>query len=245
MLQRLTHRTNLFGCWPIASTVSLGVAENRRAAWQLGSSAYPDLCPAVCPESLLELRLFGERGELLLWRDDEAGKHGFRGRWLSDAATAAELLATTDPHRPEDEERILIGNQRLDSKARFMRIADGTGREQAVPLACGNADFGTGRKPKSPLRLSIRHYFTTDRKPARSASPPRVWSTSTTPPRKEFTHDDSLANPASRQPAEQSAESTDCPRAVQLRSAAAGDLSRSMTESRSSANVTVSRLRNE
>jgi CRISPR-associated protein (TIGR03984 family) len=90
--------------------------------------------------------------EVLIWRDED----GFRGRELVDSAVEA-----ADPLRPQDQEYVLLGD-RLLAAARegFTLVGDARGSRHAVPLACADTIFAAG--PRWPLRLDVRHYFTTD-----------------------------------------------------------------------------------
>jgi len=141
--------------------VTWGRRDGDDGQWQLGSSVFGELCPPISLENLLELRLFGGRGELLLWRDEGEDQPAFRGRWLVDVPSEGRAR-DDDPCRPACEERILLGNQQLGSSGGFTRVGDGTGREQAVPLDGPAGDFGTREQPKMPLRFAVRHYFETD-----------------------------------------------------------------------------------
>ncbi|SHF33579.1 CRISPR-associated protein, TIGR03984 family [Desulfacinum infernum DSM 9756] len=131
-----------------------GVTWGRRdgAGWRLSSRPFPDLCPAVLPTNLLELRLFGKQGEILIWRIEE----GFRGRRLVDAPNPDE----TSPARPDEEVRILLGDRLVEGpRDGFSRVATAAGTQQAVALECTDTDFKGGRWP---LRLRVRHYFDQD-----------------------------------------------------------------------------------
>jgi len=130
--------------------VTWGRRENSR--WRLSSEPFPDLCPAVSRDNLLEMRLFGEKGEIMLWRSDEE----FLGRRLVD-----EPYQPMDwPTRPEEETRILMGYRLLEGpKQGFSRVTTAEGTQHAVPLECTEKDFTGGRWP---LRLRVRHYFEQD-----------------------------------------------------------------------------------
>ena len=130
----------------------------RGEEWHLGSSEYPDLCPTITDQNLLELRLFGPDEELLLWRDDDS----LRGRWLKEA-TDDERLETHSFAKPFAEDgmnaRLLIGNQLVSSTNGFSRVKDDTGREQAVPVTSMREDFESRVGKHMPLRLELKHYF--------------------------------------------------------------------------------------
>jgi len=130
--------------------VTWGRRENSR--WRLSSEHFPDLCPAVSRDNLLEMRLFGERGEIMIWRSEEE----FLGRRLVD-----EPYQPIDPPtRPEDETRVLSGDRlREGPNHGFSRLTTASGIQQAVPLECTEKDFTGGRWP---LRLKVRHYFEQD-----------------------------------------------------------------------------------
>jgi len=130
--------------------VTWGRYENSR--WMLSSGPFPDLCPIPSRENLLEVRLFGERGEILIWRTDK----GFQGRHLTDRLKQNGK----SPDWPDDEVRILLGDRLMGGpKDGFTRVGAASGMQQAVPLICRNEDFARGRWP---LRLRVRHYFEQD-----------------------------------------------------------------------------------
>lgn len=127
--------------------VTWGRRENSR--WRLSSEPFPDLCPAVSRDNLLEMRLFGEKGEIMLWRSDEE----FQGRRLVDEPHQP----VDSPTRPDDETRILMGDRLLEGpKQGFSRVTTAAGTQQAVPLECTERDFKSGHWP---LRVRVRHYF--------------------------------------------------------------------------------------
>jgi CRISPR-associated protein (TIGR03984 family) len=97
------------------------------------------------------MRLFGVKGEIMIWRSDQ----GFQGRLLLDQPNL-----TDSPTRPDNETRILAGDRLIEgSKEGFSRVATAAGTQQAVPLECTDQDFKGGRWP---LRLNVRHYFEGD-----------------------------------------------------------------------------------
>lgn len=117
------------------------------SCWRLSSSHFPELCPKVSSDNLLEIRLFGSKEEVMVWWTEE----GFLGRRLVDG------LSDNSPTRPDSEIRVLLGD-RLEGapKDGFSVVGVADGRRQVVPLECSAADF-SGRR--SPLRLKVRHYF--------------------------------------------------------------------------------------
>lgn len=122
-------------------------------SWQVSSMVFPDLCPCISASNLLELRLFGQEREILIWRTEG----GFFGRSLKDQL----VLEKTDPCRPDNETRILMGNKYRELKEGFTLIATARGMQQAVPLECTVDHFSGNRWP---LRLTVRHYFEEDKK---------------------------------------------------------------------------------
>ncbi len=110
--------------------------------WRLGSAAFPDLCPRPAPEKLLELRIFSEEEEVLIWR--VPGRRDLlAGRLVRDDPGSPGDLP------PAEECRPLLGNKLLAQAEGFARVADGSGVEQVLPV--------TSLDPRP--RLRVRHYF--------------------------------------------------------------------------------------
>lgn len=130
--------------------VTWGRPGEQGGAWLFSARAFPDLSPEISRENLLELRLFGPDREILLWRDET----GFSARLIVDSDPLE-----TDPCRPAEEERVLLGDRFIEARDGFTRVGSASGREQAVPLKCEPGDFADGHWP---LRLAIRHYFAAD-----------------------------------------------------------------------------------
>lgn len=128
-----------------------GVTWGRREGdeWHLGSSCFPDLCPAPSEANVLEMRLFSPAAEVLIWRTES----GLCGRVLRDAELGD---AGAPPDRPDDEERVLLAGRVGEERQGFTRVGDGSGAEQALPL----------RVPEGPSsswpRIRVRHYFSRD-----------------------------------------------------------------------------------
>jgi len=129
--------------------VTWGRWDGSSPSWILSSKPFPDLCPGITELNLLEMRVFGDEKEVLIWRSGA----GFSGRCLID-----EPLRDKDsPCRPDDETRILLGDRLLDGpRDGFTRIGTAGGAQQAVPWECTESDFTNKRWP---LRLKVRHYF--------------------------------------------------------------------------------------
>jgi len=122
--------------------------------WRLSSSPFPDHCPNISRDNLLEMRLFGPRAEILVWRAEQ----GFMGRRLVDEPVQDKNA----PTRPDDEIRVLLGD-RLEGSPEdgFTVVGTAEGKRQVVPLECSAEDF---HRKRSPLRLKVRHYFEQDQK---------------------------------------------------------------------------------
>lgn len=116
--------------------------------WRLGSSPFPDLCPAPSESNILEMRVFSPAAEVLIWRTEG----GLCGRVLRDA----EPGDGEQPDRPDDEERLLLAGRVGEQREGFTRIGDGSGAEQALPLRV--AEGPSSSWPK----LRVRHYFARD-----------------------------------------------------------------------------------
>ena len=121
--------------------------------WQMSSMVFPDISPSVFASNLLELRLFGQEREILIWRTED----GLSGRSLADQ----QMFEKTDPCRPDTETRILLGNKYRESKNGFTLIATARGMQQVVPMECTTDHFSGDCWP---LRLAVRHYFEEDEK---------------------------------------------------------------------------------
>lgn len=125
-----------------------------RVRWRLSSEVFPGSSPVPSRENVQQLRLFGPLREVLIWRTDT----GFLGRELMDRE-----VELSDPLRPQDQEYLLVGERvQLAARDGFTLVSDARGARQAVPLVCTDDTFGTGENPRRPLRLEVRHYFSTD-----------------------------------------------------------------------------------
>ncbi|MCL4216871.1 MAG: hypothetical protein KJ052_07680 [Candidatus Hydrogenedentes bacterium] len=118
------------------------------SGWATGDTAFPEVCPRISSDNLLELRLFDETHELLLWRS----KDSFAGRICEETDEAVEEWA-----KPAEELRVILGDRMLAPPSReFTLVGDGAGARHAVPMTCEEAWFKGGLWP---LRLKMRHYF--------------------------------------------------------------------------------------
>jgi len=139
--------------WALAHSddgVTWGRFDTESGRWRLGHDVVPEVSPPIRPEALQELRLFGDGGEVLIWRSDV----GLQGRLLEDAE-GDHPRDETDPLRPSDEIRILRGDRiRAGTGDGFTRVTDATGAEQVLPAALDEAQL---RQHK--VRLHVRHYW--------------------------------------------------------------------------------------
>ncbi len=134
--------------------VTWGRYDAQARAWRLGSQVAPEVSPQIHPVTLQELRLFGEGGEVLIWRTDA----GLRGRLLRDRPAVTEGDGAVDPLRPSDESRILRGDRvRELCDYGFTRVGDGSGAEQVLPLHASNEQLQSAQ-----IRFVVRHYFEAD-----------------------------------------------------------------------------------
>lgn len=125
-----------------------GVTWGRREGdeWLLGSSYFPELCPAPTETNIQEMRVFSPAFEVLIWRTE----NGLRGRVLRDVPADG---AQERPETPDDEERLLLAGRVAEHREGFTRVGDGSGAEQVLPL-----HVTEGRSSPWP-RLRVRHYF--------------------------------------------------------------------------------------
>lgn len=125
---------------------------NSDNAWRLSSQVFKGVGPDISESNLLEIRLFGNEQEILIWNTDQ----GFLGRLLCDKPDA-----NSEEHfQPDDETRILLGDKYLDAQEGFTLVGTARGLQQAVPLECTREDFSDHRLP---FRLKLRHYFEQDK----------------------------------------------------------------------------------
>jgi len=121
-------------------------------SWLLASAVFPDVSPSISESNLLELRLFGEKKEILMWKNDGV----LAGRLIDDK----EDVKDDYPTKPHVEDRILLGDRlRAGPKGGFSLVGSADGKQQTVPIECSEQDFRNGRWP---LRLRVRHYFEQD-----------------------------------------------------------------------------------
>ncbi|MGE4056659.1 MAG: CRISPR-associated protein Csx19 [Vicinamibacterales bacterium] len=143
--------------WALAHSddgVTWGRHDASAKVWRLGNQAVPEVSPPIRPEALQELRLFGEAGEVLIWRTDA----DLRGRMLLDAGPGADRPNESDSLRPSDESRILRGEHVVErSEHGFSHVGDRTGAEQVLPLEVTKEQLRAAQ-----VRLEVRHYYESD-----------------------------------------------------------------------------------
>jgi CRISPR-associated protein (TIGR03984 family) len=142
--------------WALAHSddgVTWGRFEEDSGCWRLGHDVVPEVSPPIRIGALQELRVFGDGGEVLIWRTGD----GLRGRCIKDAERGSPRDAT-DPLAPSEESRILRGDRiREDAGGGFTRVTDATGAEQVLPLTLDKAQL---RERK--VRLRVKHYWVQD-----------------------------------------------------------------------------------
>jgi CRISPR-associated protein (TIGR03984 family) len=115
---------------------------------KLSGQVFPKQFPALRSMTLQQLRLFGERAEVLIWRDGDS----WRGRVLEDAPIS-------EP-RCFDEAQIQVGDHAEDSRDGFTVVAEGQeGLRHAAPLDKIPFEPADNRDRHHPLRLTVRHYL--------------------------------------------------------------------------------------
>ncbi len=136
--------------------VTWGRYDADEKVWRLGNQVAPQVSPGIRRETLQELRLFGEPGEILIWRTDA----GLLGRLLHETDPMADPSNEANPISPSEESRILRGTLVVgECDHGFTHISDGAGAEQVVPLAVSNEQLRAGQ-----ARLGVRHYYEADAK---------------------------------------------------------------------------------
>jgi CRISPR-associated protein (TIGR03984 family) len=112
---------------------------------------HDDWTPQLRSKTIQQCRLFGNKGELFVWREDE-------GKWCGRVVIDEE----DTKYEQIQEAQILYGSRVHSSQedpARFTRVFEPTsGIRQIVPEQATNSDFGNGRR----LTLTVLHYLTAD-----------------------------------------------------------------------------------
>lgn len=109
--------------------------------------------PNLDLDQLQQMRLFGETGEVMLWRHASS----WRFRTVSDAADGPEAC----PYY--DEKQMLWGTESTLLKSNFSLLTEGKqGQRHAVPIAVAGTLSDTRR-----VTMTLRHYLNNDSHPAR------------------------------------------------------------------------------
>lgn len=114
----------------------------------LSSAVAENISPPLRARTLQQARLFGNGGELLLWKTEE---EGWQGRLIYDV---------TDPEKADwkealDESRFLWGDHAKPLSDGFTLLEEGAqGLRHVVPLALKEGDLNWNSRP----RLVVRHY---------------------------------------------------------------------------------------
>lgn len=114
---------------------------------------FSHVSPTLRPETLRQARLFGEKAELLLWRDGDGVWHA---RLLQDEDGVEEGQYCFD------EPQVQWGDHVEEEKDGFTLVVDGQqGLRHAVPLSGVSFDeLGEETLDRwHPLRLGVRHYL--------------------------------------------------------------------------------------
>lgn len=112
-------------------------------------TVFPEHCPKLRLLTLQQCRIFGESGEILLWKTEQK----WNARLVQDNSTQDCL----------EEAQILWGTKIESEKDGFTLLADGSeGLKHAVPLTDLKCYFPEDQKKGKlhrPIRLIIKHYI--------------------------------------------------------------------------------------
>ena len=109
----------------------------------LSTGKFPGISAALNPDTLQETRLFGEAGELLLWKSGD----GFAARWIADGEPAPKA---DDGY---EEKHWLWGTAEQDKDGFTLMREGAEGLLHALPLKL---------KKGQRAALKLRHYFVYD-----------------------------------------------------------------------------------
>jgi len=108
--------------------------------------------PPLSPHTLLEARLFGESGEIHIWRTDD----GFSACRVTEHEHASGAF---------DEWQQLWGTESAGTTDGFTQLVDGQEElRHTVPVEIPNANFNPRHPRFHPARIQTRHYFAIDEK---------------------------------------------------------------------------------
>ncbi len=123
--------------------------------------------PRLCVDRLWDARLFNERREILLWRDD---KGAWQAREIADEDGGGALEFT----EWFDEPQLLWGNYgrtALIHGIAFSMLEEGAeGLHHAPPIALGLSQEGNQLEASTRACLKVRHYLAKDEDAARVAA---------------------------------------------------------------------------
>lgn len=140
--------------------------------WALSSQVAPEISPELSDRNVLQARVFGESGELLLWREGTS----FQARKVVLGAADAPpydgymedqwLWGTReDKHSDADKHQVI-------KQAGFTLLADGAqGLRHAVPMLVTDEHFTPQMDNYRPVRLRVEHYLERDK----TTGLARVW----------------------------------------------------------------------
>lgn len=119
-----------------------------------GKLLLPKTAPTLAPQTLLEARLFGDKGEIHLWRSDD----GFSACRVTDEPGKT--------HGAFDEWQRLWGTE-VDNDGKpgdgFTLLTNGRiGLRHAVPLTIPSTHFARRQPSFQPAVIQTRHYFQVD-----------------------------------------------------------------------------------
>jgi len=119
--------------------VNWGVWEN--GGWTLSNHHFPNHAPVLDGATLRQVRLFGEAGEIFVWREGDA----WHGRLLSGAQSAQTL----------EETQLLWGAVNEGEAGGFVLLREGAeGLRHALPIVVKPYDPQNQR-----MCLHVRHYL--------------------------------------------------------------------------------------
>lgn len=141
--------------------VTWGIWDENAFQWKTANRVFPEISPEIRDDNLIEMRIFGKEGEILIWKAD--GK--LCGRLLKD--NADEVNGNKKYLLPLEETWLLLGNRLLEgAREGFSRVGSPTGAEQVVPFCLTKDDFIDGTRvvkdDQWPLYLLVKHYLQQD-----------------------------------------------------------------------------------
>ena len=121
----------------------------RESGLHLSSNAFPKVSPPLRSITIQQVRLFGEDGELLLWRTD----NGFAARLLLDGQGTKMVECFEEPY-------LLWGTYVEEAKDGFSKLCQGAqGLRHTPPVHMRATDDG---KLQDRVAVMVRHYLAYD-----------------------------------------------------------------------------------